>query len=160
MLLSASPIPLLPMPLLLNLPPVVPAVPPEHAFMVYVVPLAAFLFAMYSFFRRESAETRTKRETAAAAALVAVAARDERIKEIATKLAEHEIRFTGVVNEHTRHCDEVLVRFTAHEQRLAEIPPMREGMVEVRSQIKYMSEGFSKLEVKIDRLIDRLTKPA
>ena len=124
---------------------------PVHPYLLYAMSLGGLLFGVYTFFRRESAESRAKRE-------LAVTTRDERIKALENLVAHHEIRFTGVVGEHARHCDEVLVRFTAHEHRLAEIPPIRESMVEVRSQIKYMSEGFSKLEQKIDRLIERLTK--
>lgn len=133
--------------------------PSIQDYAVYMLPAAALLFAVYSFFSRESSEARTKREAAALVAINAVAEREERVKDNSRRLDGHERRFEGMIAEHTRHCEEVANQFTANKIKLDEIIPMRESIVEMRGQMRYMSESFNKLEAKIDRLIERLTHP-
>ena len=119
--------------------------------LMYLLPMAAFLFGIYSFFRRENADALAKRTAG-------TAAEEARLKGIETLLAHHEQRFTGMVVEASRYADEVTGRFIAHERQLNEIPTIRENMVEMRSQMKYMVEGIGKLEAKLDRIIERLTR--
>jgi hypothetical protein len=137
----------------------VPLMPTLHAYVVYMLPAAALLFTVYSFFSRESSAGRAKREAEALVAQNAAADREERVKNNSRRLDSHEHRFEGMIAEHTRHCEEVANQFAANKVKLDEIMPIRESIVEMRSQMRYMSESYAKLEVKIDRLIERLTRP-
>ena len=128
-----------------------PPAAPVHPYLLYAVSLAGLLFGMYSFFRRESAEAQAKRELAAAT-------RDERLAHLETTMQKHEQRFTGIVQQHERDAETAARKFETHENRLGEVPRLREEFASIRAKVDYMAEGFGKLEGKIDRLIERLTK--
>jgi hypothetical protein len=117
----------------------------------YIFSLMSLLLALYVYLHKEGKEEREKRE-------VAAHLRDERLKTLERAQTSHDQRFTGISQDHERHCEDVTRRFEAHDLRLNEIPPIREGMAEMRSQVKYMAESSARVEQKLDRLFERLTK--
>lgn len=134
---------------LLNAPP-----PPAAAFQLtlpVVLSGLALLFAVYSLVRRESREDGQTTS--------------QRLKKLEGQAANHEQRHTGQeqaqeklaahvqseINAHTREVDH---RFERLEKEVAQVPQLRESMARMEEKLK----GIDKLDAKLDRLTELLTR--
>lgn len=126
--------------------------PLELSLIPYMLSTAALVLSVYLGFRKESREDGQTTS--------------QRLKKLEVTAANHEQRHTGLeqagerLAEHIKtdidtHSREVDRRFKPLETAVEELPRLRESMARMEEKLK----GIDKIETKLDRLTELLTRP-
>lgn len=102
----------------------------------FLVSLGAIVLTLWNFFRNDNAKV------------------DERIKKLELDNANTQERMTGMHVQFERQNDSNAERFRNMETQLGEVGRLREDMVGVKSELRHISEGYNKLDSKLDKLFD------
>jgi D-serine dehydratase len=83
---------------------------------------------------------------------------DQRISRLVVDGAQQETRLTSFAQRLDHVAEETARRCQWIEAQLSEVSRIREDMSALKAEMKHVSEGTTKLETKLDRIIEALRK--